>query len=510
MEQYHGLIRCVVIFLATSIGVLWLMHKTSGGESLPSLAGRWFVCNMLMFDPAQHENWLSGWGLANALPGAVTVAAIAVAMSAGRSWLRFSLCILLVAAATFSNGCGFLAWVLAGLVMAWSGSWEEFRGKGRKLAAWVGAAVIFACFYFHHYQPPPRSSPYHPSLFNELRFIAIFTGNPFMFSNTTWMQVDCAPIGVVVLLLLAVCGVFFLVWRKSGRMEECGRAIVWLAVGGFGLGTAILGAIARSGYGAEQGVISRYASFAVFMPVAIVNLAPLICRDMERRWSKAGDSPFAGWRLCPAFLAGAMVAPILVGLPRVLDVIRVTQAASLEGKGSLLLLNIVPKNPNLAALVHGNVVELTEEANAMNRMAYLRPPLITSDDAALIQDKSEDANQVDGRIDGESPGDPGTLVISGWAILPERRRCADEVFLTYQSADGRSIIFDVAEMEIERSDVALGRPDKDRRFEYCGWTDTVAASELPADLQSTVIKAWVLDTETGTASLLPSALAVKK
>jgi hypothetical protein len=502
-----------VIFFATSIGVLWLMHKTDDEASRlprPSVIGRWTVCVMLLFDPAQRENWQSGWGLANALPGALTIAAIAVATGAGRSWIKLSLCILLAAGATYSNGCGFLAWILAGIVLAWSDSRAEFWAKGAKLAVWVAAAAIFAAIYFYHYQPPPRLNPFHPSLLSKLNFIAIYTGNPFMFTTTTWTQIDCAPIGVVVLLLLAVCGVYFVACWWSRRMEECGRAIVWLAVGGFGLGTAILGAIARSGYGAEQGVISRYSSFAVFMPVAIVNLAPLVCRDLQRRFSHAGIWKSARWDLCPSFLAGAIVAAILVGLPRAMDNIRVSQTASLTGKGSLLLLDVAPNNPNLATLVHANVAELKEEAHAMNDMGYLHPPLITGNDAAAIQDGNTNPDEVDGRIDGERPGETGSLIISGWAILPDRRRCADQVFLTYQDAGDHSIIFAVATMGLERADVALNRPDKDRRFQYCGWAANVAASDMPADLQSTILKAWVLDTETGKAWPLPNGLPVHK
>jgi len=500
-----------VIFLATSIGVLWLMHEEDGEKGWlprPSVAGRWLVCNVLLFDPAQYENWLSGWGLANALPGALTIAAIMAARSAGRSWARLALCILLAAGATYSNGCGFLAWIAAGIVMAWSESWAEFRAKWAKLIVAAAVLAILAGFYFRHYQPPAHVNPYQPSISKMLGFVAIYVGNPFMFSKNTWEQMDCAPIGVVLLVLMAVSVAYFFVLWRSGRLAECGRAVVWLAVGGFGLGTAILGAAARSGYGPEQGVISRYVSFAVFMPVALVNLAPLICQDMRRRWSADGAASSA-WNLCPAFLAGALVAPILVGIPRAIDSIRVMQAQYLGAKGDLLLLNVAPNNPNITTLVHANLAELTEEATALNGMGYLHPPLIADRDAKLIQDAAA-TSDVDGRIEGATPQGPNTLVVHGWALLPRRKRCADQVFITYQDAGDHSIILSAATMGLDRSDVAILQEGRDRRFQYCGWSAVLTSSILPPGFGVTVIKAWALDTQTGNATLLQGGLTVKQ
>src|ERR1700733_5022285 len=67
-----------VLTCGTSLVVLYLIRKLSREATWPVVAGRWFVCNVLIFSPAQGENWLSGWGLANALPGLFTMGAIAL------------------------------------------------------------------------------------------------------------------------------------------------------------------------------------------------------------------------------------------------------------------------------------------------------------------------------------------------------------------------------------------------------------------------------------------------
>jgi hypothetical protein len=493
-----------VIILATSAAILWLMHKTDSEEAglpRPGIAARWFVCNLLLFDPAQYENWLSGWGLANALPGALTVAAIIVARTAGSSWIKATLCILLAAGATFSNGCGFLAWPLAGMVMAWSASWAELRGKIPKLIALTAAFVLCTGLYFRHYYPPVHWATYEPSLGKALTFIAIYCGNPFTAYTFIW-QGDCPAIGVGVLLLLAVCAVNFVICWWSGRMEQCSRAIVWLAVGGFGLGTAILGAATRSGYGVDQGTLSRYVTFSIFIPLALVNLVPLICRDWGERCS-------VNWNLCPPFLAGALSVLVLAAIHHVLAASVEDQAHSLAGKGALLLLNVAPTNPNLALIVHRNVAELTEEANAMNGMGYLNPPLIASRDAELIQGNDpNEARGFRGRIESAASAGPGTLTVTGWAANTGRGRCADQVFLTYQDAENHPIIFSAARMGVERGDIS--EQLNDTAYQFSGWIATAPEDELPPDFVSTVLRAWVLDTETGKAWLLPGGAVVNK
>jgi hypothetical protein len=500
-----------VIFLATSLGILWLIHKTdaeavpSAGEKFrlprPGIAGRWFICNLLLFDPAQFENWLSGWGLANALPGGLTVAAIVVAAGAARSWKKLALCILLAAGAAFSNGCGFMAWVLAGIVMAWSQSWQEFRAKLVKLIVWTAGFGLCAGLYFFHYHSPPLWRAYEPSIGKALTFILIYCGNPFTSYVYIW-QMDCPVIGVGVLLLLAVCSVYFVICWVQGRMEQCSRAIVWLAIGGFGLGTGILGAATRSGYGVETGTYSRYVSFAIFIPLALVNLVPPMCRDLSQRWSM-------NWNLCPPFLAGTVMALVLAGIPRVLGMAREDQANSLAGKGALMLLNVAPDNPSLAAIVHNNVAELTEEANAMNRMGYLNPPLIASRDAALIEGNDpNEAKGYMGRFENVASGGTGVLNITGWANHAGRGRCADEVFLTYQDKDNHPIIFVAARMGVERADIAAQLNDS--AYQYCGWIATIREDELPPDFGSTVLRAWDLDAETGKAWLLAGGTALRQ
>jgi hypothetical protein len=500
-----------LIFCATSAGILWLMRETDDQRSLlprPGIAGRWFVCNLLLFDPAQYENWLSGWGLANALPGALTVAAILAARTAGRSWARTTLCILLAAGATFSNGCGFLAWGLAGIVLAWSASWQEFRGRITKLIAMAAAMFLCAGLYFLHYQSPPRLRPYAPSFGRAISFVVNYTGNPFRFSTSTW-QLGCPPIGVVLLLLLAGSAVYFLdCWRRR-QMEQCGRVIVWLAVGGFGLGTAILGAMSRSGYGIDQDMISRYVTFSIFIPLSLVNLGPLICRDLQRRRVNTEARFRADWNMFPAVVAGALVALILVGINGALDQIRKTQEQCLAAKGALMLLNVAPNNPRLGVLVHTNVTELTQEANAMNQMGYLHPPLISSRDVALIEGADPKApHGIVGRFDNAVSDAPASLTLSGWAVDAGHGRSADEVFLTYQDANDHAIIFAAAHMGVERGDIAAGF--KNPNYQYCGWAATVSEDDLPPNFGSTALRAWVLDTETGKAWLLQGGTVAKQ
>jgi hypothetical protein len=500
-NNFADVLAAWVIFVGTSLGVLRLIQWTDGDFTWPprpGIAGLWFVSNVFVFAPPQFENWLSAWGLANALPGALTVAAILAARTACRSWARLALCMLPAVAATFSNGCGFLTWGLAGLVMAWSDSWQEFRGKGPKLIAWAAALALCAALYFHNYHPPAARDEYRHSAALAIQFITLFAGNSFLYTTPFWLTA-CPVIGAILLAAFGACVLLFAFFRWSGETGICRRMVVWLAAGGFGLGTAILGMVSRAGYGLGQGSISRYVSFSIFLPLALVNLTPLILRELERRWSIRIQGS--------AFLAGALLSVQVVGLPAALDTVRTFQAEHRANKGMLLLLNILPKEDKMAMSIHLDVPELRREANEMDPIGFLHPRLIDTPYADLIRDTNpKDIDGVKGHFDGGTLNGKRALLVNGWAAVPAHYRLADKVILTYQDANDHSVIFASATMGVDRGDVAkeLG----DSRYELCGWNCLVSAANLPAGFLTADVRAWVLDADTGKTFLLPGGATV--
>jgi hypothetical protein len=369
------------------------------------------------------------------------------------------------------------------------------------LIAWAVAFLICAGLYAIHYHGPPRRAEFDPSLHQAVLFIASFLGNAFMESTYPW-EVICPLIGTILLALLAFCGVYFLYCWRRGAKELCRQMIVWFAVAGFGVGTAVLGAISRSGYGQDQAVISRYVTFSIFLAVGLVNLAPIIYDDLRRRMGETWAIPF------PAFLSAAIVTLQILGLPGALAADRQMQIERLKGKGLLLLVNVLPTSPYIVPLIYEDVPRLIDEANTLSKLGFIRPPLIAGNDVTMIQETdSNKMTNVLGHFDGVQRNDSGQAVASGWAVLAKEQRSADAVILTYETPGTDPIIFTAAGIGLPREDVvkSLGS----QYIRNCGWAIEVKRDMFPADLKAVTIRAWTLDTDNAKATSLTGSMQLQ-
>jgi hypothetical protein len=494
-----------VVVCATSLGILLLIHQTVDAGTLDEsadasrwrrIAWRWFLCNLLIFTPAQLENWLSGWGFDNALPMAFITFAIVVAVSRLSVWIKLSLCLVLAAAASFSNGCGFAVWPLVGMLLAWSTSREELRAKTPVLVVWGIGFLLVAGIYFHGYESPPHMNAYDLTQDRFIFYMVAFLANAFVFSTGfAWTQ-SCFLIGAVMLLLFLACVQHFVRSLKSEQREQlCRPMLIWFAIAGFSLLTSLMGAMSRAGFGYGQATISRYVTFSVYLAVALVSLVPMVCGDIYRH-----ESAKARWIQLPAFLGAAMGVLLVLVVPSSLNMAKAIQSQRLAGKAALLLINVLPDNPQIPSLIYQNKQHLSDEANTLNMMGYLQPKLIAGDDANRILDVDlKSADSVTGQFTGIHQDGSG-YVATGWAIAPADARAADAVFLTYEDANGEPIIFAQAQMGVAQTDIA--EKYGEANYAYCGWMAAISAIDLPGDLKTPRITAWALDTQTGTATPL--------
>ena len=99
----------------------------------------------------------------------------------------------------------------------------------------------------------------------------------------------------------------------------------------------------------------------------------------------------------------------------------------------------------------------------LNDMGYIRPRLIETNNAALIQ--GTDANavaSVKGQLERGGRPPNGDAVVMGWAVFLDKSRPADAVFLTCDDAHGQPIIFAFAdEIGVRRDDIAQQLGDAD-------------------------------------------------
>ena len=255
-----------IIVCATSL-LLWMIVRATQPPGRRIFL--WFLCNLLLFTPAQSENWLWGMGLANFTPTILVLATLVVTLSAMPVWSRLMICILLASAATVSSGNGVLAWPLACPLLVWS----EVQNKAAR-GRWILTIWLIACatdlllYRWGYVEPKHSGSPYPRSPTAILVYTLAFLGNPFARWEHWDLRIASIVIGSLMLLLLLAAGVYVARAWKTSRRELVSRSLPWLMVAGYGVFSGLLASLYRGQFGPLQALSSRYVSYSIFLPIA--------------------------------------------------------------------------------------------------------------------------------------------------------------------------------------------------------------------------------------------------
>ena len=494
-NQFALMRATFVIVCVTSLGVFRLAKSTipDGSRDTAMVIGIWFVCNLLIFSPAQHENWLWGVGVENALPMLFIVWGMIAARSSMRPWGKMAICLVLATAATFSSGNGFLAWPLIGLLWLWSPSFKVLKEKKWLLLAWCAGFAINLGLYARHYANPPGTQT-PPGIVAMVLYVVAFVAAPFAVIPQV---LQATIIGVPLLILLAFGGAIFLwEWWIEGDYDFSSRILVWLAVAGFAVGSGVMAAPHRSGSGTWQALSSRYSTFALYLTVALLNLCMIVIahqRYRKREWAR---------HLVTSLITAILIVQVMAISPNV-SAAREIYRQRMQAKAALLLIRSLPDDDTtLTTMVFPHPERLRQMAEALNQIGFIHPPLIASDHLRDILLKPDPkVPPVDyGVLDHALQNSAGELVASGWAIFHHPARPADAVFLTWDRFDDDPRIFAVCSMGESRDDVAVYL--REPRYALSGWSVSCPVSRLPAGAGRLRIRAWALDLNTCKAAPL--------
>src|SRR2546423_14868634 len=132
---------------------------------------------------------------------------------------------------------------------------------------------------------------------------------------------------------------------------------------------------------------------------------------------------------CPSFLSDLPVWPVIRQL-------------RLYGKALVSFINVVPEPEALSRRVFPYDGRVKSAANTLNRIGYLRPPLLQSN---LVRNVADPASSGSARFgEFQSPSRTGVsdekrsgqIELSGHAFLPDKGGPADAVLITYDNAKG--------------------------------------------------------------------------
>jgi hypothetical protein len=263
-----GLSCCLISGVMLLIG--WQIIQTSKGLSLPALRWAIPICSLGVFSFSQYENFLWGWQLTLFLSLFAVVVAIVLLGNPPFGWGKFVGSVLSALVGTYSFANGMLCWPI-GVVLLW---WLLAGRKERVLATtlWSLAGLLSIGAYLWRYTSPPE----HPSLLalfkKPLGFVAYF----FAYCGSI-----CAHVGEDGFVSQKTWGVIFgaaslLLWawaacRIWGRFRANFKTFApYFALSAYSLGSALMTAIGRTGFGANQSLTSRYCTLTIPFWVCLI------------------------------------------------------------------------------------------------------------------------------------------------------------------------------------------------------------------------------------------------
>ncbi|HVT88059.1 MAG TPA: hypothetical protein VHD56_04340 [Tepidisphaeraceae bacterium] len=489
----------------TSAAILFLCLKT---KTRGSGALLWFLCNLLIFTPMQWENLIWGLGVINLMPMFWITAALVVSCSKLDEHVKLLLAGLFSFAATFSSGNGVLAWIIVTPVLFWSSSLQELRQKRWLLAVWGTVILITAVMYAFGYkrpEQPPGAQVHSAGIVAMFDYLMLFLINPFPLpgSEITYLTFATCIIPLMLLMLAGITGYGIFVWSKYRDVELARHLVVWLVVAAYAVLSGMIAAWFRSPSGVEGAMASRYVSYGIYLPVALINLVPIVCADVARRFPSRWERFFIQ---APAFLGCAILLASLLGFFGGFQISRSIGITRRQGKAALLLLNFMPDNPRLVSDVFGFPRDIIQKANELSDAGYLRPKLYRTANALELRAPTPPTIQTGQLEQVAQNGDH--INVTGWAILPGKEKAADAVVLSYENESKQPIVFAMAEIGAKRPEVA--NTFGNSGYLRSGWFADFPISALPASPKLTRITAWAVDTDTGYLYQLAGDIPVQR
>lgn len=227
------------------------------------------------FTPAAAHNWMRGfsgvaWIGANLFVIAsifsLTKVAEAEKTNQNIAWIINSITLAIFASMTYSTSLALWP-ILCGLPIL-------LRWKHSIIKFYFTTAILVVGTYFLTYQTPSTS----PSL-EKLSFAKSLTYFPVYLGAIFIKDVNyCLIIGLIGL----ICFVgLFGYWLFSQKYPKQSAWIPWLSLQIYAIGTAVMAAVSRSGFGVEQAGASRYASLPALFWVSTIILIVLWVRQQQ-------------------------------------------------------------------------------------------------------------------------------------------------------------------------------------------------------------------------------------
>jgi len=285
----------VSVFLAMAVFLVLTCQIRATARVFGQKQLRWALpaCSLVAFSVSQYENFLWGWQLGLLLGLLASLGAILLLANPPLGWGKFAAAIALGVVATYSFANGVLVWVIGlGLLFVIP---TAAINKRMAIATWTFAATLCVGLYLWGYQKPEH----HPQLTSIFNRPVLFISYVLKYIGST-----CAQYGEggvlpdrIWALVLGLAGLLVMGWagwkvaRQTGSYPDGAaypdgaKARValapYFAMCAYSLGTALMTATARGGFGRGQALCSRYCSMTGPLWFSIIVMLILLSQSNE-------------------------------------------------------------------------------------------------------------------------------------------------------------------------------------------------------------------------------------
>jgi hypothetical protein len=504
-DKRYELLVSFALASIVSLNIYRLEKLTIGGSPARRIT-IYVLTNLLIFSPVQYQNWLLGMQIVYFMPIACVTTCLVIAYSQLSPCVKLLLCMGLATISTFSSANGILCWLLVLPLLGWTTSPRQANRKWVMLV-WIAAFVANAALYFYGYHKPVGHPSLSESLIHPVKGLSYFLvllgkalepGEAFsLLGLSRTPQKIIAGITGLLLVAFFVVSTFYL--RRE--MKRNRRAAAWLMLGTYSIATAVLITVGRAGFGVEQAFSSRYTTFTLYLPIALLHLIPIVLDTKITAGKLAGVKK----RLL-LLLAGVVVALQLIIYPYYIRHMLLFSQLLEQSKACLLLINVAPDHC-LGGKVCPDVEYLKHAANSLDGLGFLRPGLIKSNRVQDIAVGVAQPAESYGSIESVTQTGADIYAAAGWAMLPGGDHPADAILLTYDREDGDSVIFAIADPEENGGLLARMWRSKPPSA-YARWQKSFSVSSLPRN--PLIISAWAFDARTGEAAQLAGKHVIQK
>jgi hypothetical protein len=476
----------VVCCWLTAAAVFVLLRRSSLG--IGALAICFWLAVLTIFTLAKYELWIFASGFPSFFPALFLATALVFVGSErpGTGW-KFAVCGILAIASSFTLANGLLAWGLtfpALLLMTRTPRWRSW------LVAWLCLCAVCAAVYFWDYRKPAYLTAFAPSVSwtSYARFILEFLGGGLAYAWKSRPTFAAGLFGLVQLTLFSGVTVYCL--RRIRDRAFIARVTPWFALGVHSIGSAILAALGRVGYGASYALASRYVTFSVYLTVAVIAMVAVVAQEnsgrfpavRSRRWSYA---------ICFLLIAAYLV-PYKVCAFNNRFFLRALSAKDRLARAAVLFSPVLDTSELIKKTAYPNDARpVTEGAEALDRLKLLRPPLLRTNRLDALPNAIADGRLASGSCESISALDGNLVRVRGWAVLDAKGRPPDCVAVAYQVPPDKEWIVCAI------SDSFQMRPEIVQRFDsleqlWSGWSATLPRRAFP---EGATLSFWAVDAD---------------